>query len=113
MPGRLSRRSSLLLSGDIESNPGPPPFSRAASRAMGPSLDDQVHTLQEKVGELATKVEAADKTAENAKLEFNAKLDNFDSKIDETLTESISVLKKDYETKVRRISLKDSLMCGI
>ncbi len=47
-----------------------------------------------KLGELETKLSSLESSSSEARTHFDSKIDNLEAKIDETLTESISVLKQ-------------------
>lgn len=71
--------------------------------AQGPTIEEQVYTLNSQMTEIQNTNEALTKKVNDLEECFDQKLDVLSTKIDETLSDSINILKNDYEKKVNEV----------
>ncbi|XP_023322483.1 uncharacterized protein LOC111696925 [Eurytemora carolleeae] len=90
----------LLLAGDIELNPGP---SGRRSVAKGPTPEEEILTIQSQLEEIQTKLTQLDTSGAESRTNLNTRTEQLELRVDRALEESITVLKKDYETKIGEI----------
>jgi len=85
----------LLLSGDVELNPGP---KKGAPKAEGPTPEEKISGLETKVGEYEEKIQGLEKDLEAQKEESKEKLSSLEKQMSQ-VTADLSKLKENDKNK--------------